>query len=328
MSRVYFHTQQRTAELRGSERAFLGYTVARNPANAAWNLDGADAFDRCAQIIAMIPEVPGGQYGTDYLHDDLRAANAHREGAAGQPDAELERRLVKSLQTRLHLADFAFGVADQRLHCFDVSLNTALAEGPDAVALAAKIHGLCELNGWIDGPDRKWLADLIDDSLQAGVYRHGLWYEPAAGAQRKWSDQGWGDVTALLRESDDGPVVMSYSVCDGFPNSDIADWEPVVDDDWLPEWAADGAGRAEWDELTDDDRAERRKDHAVEEWDDLPAEEQWRLGMEGLRTNRPWARIGPDNLRTQMFGPVLTAYDLLAPDRDERVRAACAMAEA
>jgi hypothetical protein len=339
MSRVYFHSEQRTAELRGSERGWLEH-VARGPAEAAWDLNNPILpLERCEQIIAMIPEVPGSQCVASYLHDQLREAReqqarnsiAAREWKPGQPlpgriDQGPERQLIRYLRTELVRYGLNFAVAGQQLDGGSVALNTALVAGSDVIALAAKIHGWCESHGWIDGPDRKWLADLIDEGLRCGIYRAGLWYyEP--GGKRKWSDQGWEDVTALLRETDDGPVVMSHSVTDGFPNLDIAEWDPVVDAGWMPEWAADDAGRAEWDEMSGDDQTSYRYEHANKQWAELSDDDQWRLGMEGLRAKRPWARIGPDTLRAETFGPAVTVYDLLAPDRDQRVLAACASEE-
>lgn len=290
MSRVWFHAQGREAELRGSERAWLDH-IASGPAEAAWDLNGLNVLERCEQIIAMIPEPSVGQYGADYLHAGLREARGRRAlGNTGRDGYEAERRLVGSLRTAFAGSGLSLHVAGHALHSSDVRLNTALAAGSDVIALAAKIHGSCEIHGWVDGPDRKWLADLIDDGLHAGIYRQGLWYEATPGGERKWSDQGWGDVTALLRETDDGPVVMSYSITDWFPNHEAAGMESG-------------------------------------EFDALSEAERWQRGTQGLRTQEPWLRIGPDTLRAVTFGPAVTVYDLLAPDRDERVRAAVARLE-
>lgn len=47
--------------------------------------------------------------------------------------------------------------------------------------------------------------------------------------------------------------------------------------------------------------------------------------LAGLRRKQPWARIAPDTLATSSFGPMVTVYDLFAPDRDERVRRAAGL---
>jgi hypothetical protein len=90
----------------------------------------------------------------------------------------------------------------------------------------------------------------------------------------------------------------------------------------MPDWAhTDGAN--EWADMSDSDRAEYQRDHASGRWYELPTDERWRLGMAGLYWERPWAQLTPDTLAEVMFGPPVTVWDLFAPDRDERVRAAC-----
>lgn len=217
-------------------------------------------------------------------------------------------------------------VAGAELHSNNVELNTALAVGNEPLALAAKIHGWCESHCWVDGPDRNWLADIIDAGLEAGLYRRGIWYEPAPGAERKWSSQGWESVTELLRSRDDGPVVLSYSVCDQFPNSHIAGWKPPFDEAWKPDWA-EGGGLAEWEAMSAEEKGEHQRDSRHDEWYDLSGEQQWAMAMDGLRRERPWAQLGPDTLRDITFHLPVTIFDLFAPDRDERVRRAAEVAE-
>lgn len=298
MSRVYFHSPSGTAGLNGSERARLDF-VSRGPAQAAWGLDRHADLDKLAEIIGMIPEPPPGEFGANYLHVYLREAQAEkqRSHAAYEADrarggngfgvfnAEPHRRLVDALELSLGASNVRFRVADIELNSFDVALNTALAVGAPVIALAAKIHGACELHAWVEGPDRKWLADLIDDGLDIGVYRREV----------TGHSQGWESVQELLRSRDDEPVVMSYSVCDSFPNQYVANWQPPDGDE--------------------------------DAWYDLPDDQQWELALAGLRKARPWAQITPESLAGQGFHLGVTVYDLLAPDRDERVRRAKASAE-
>lgn len=49
--------------------------------------------------------------------------------------------------------------------------------------------------------------------------------------------------------------------------------------------------------------------------------------MEALRVNRSWARLAPHTLTEVTFAEPITVYDLFAPDRDDRVRAAFADTE-
>lgn len=337
MSRLYFHSPSSDAELLGSERAWLG-SLASGPARAAWNLDGASSFERACEIVDMVPEVPDGEHGANYLRTYRREAQAQDtrnkatyaawtpgSGALGHTSHDLINRFVSALEIRLRVDGVDLDVAGHRLRSSNVGLNTALAAGSDPVRLAAKLHGWCEIHAWVEGPDRAWLAGIIDEGLRAGMYRKGLWYaDQPDGARDKWSPLGWEQVLELLRARDDEPVVTSYSVCDQFPNQDVADWEPTVNPSWVPDWAVTD-GRNEWDEMSAAEQDSYRRDHARDSWYDLPAERRWELAMAGLRRVRPWARFAPDTLAEVTFGPSVTVFDLFAADRDERVRAACAL---
>lgn len=309
MSRIYFHSPSGTAELHGSERHWLD-RVANGLAEAAWNIT---TFERAAEVMAMAVDP------ADYLLKDLQAVQAWRD------DFEARRRLVRSLNLSLRVQGLDLLVAGHRLRTANIDLNTALVLGSDPVRLAAKISGWCEQHAWVDGPDRAWLADLIDEGLTAGIFRRGFWFADVPdGPKDKWSDQGWDAVQAHLRSSAVEPCVMSYSVTSGFPNSSIAGWEPPpMPDGWVPSWANDDRGRAEWESNypTPGEKEARYLDDAHDLWYEIPAEEQWRLAMDGLRTTRPWAQLTPDNLGTTTFHVGVTVYDLFAADRDERVRA-------
>lgn len=259
----------------------------------------------------MVPEVPEGEYGANYLHREMRAAQeqdrhnraAIRDRSYGQTDWEPLRRLVMSLRTAMNVNGLTIMWHGVELRSKDIDLNTALVAGSDQVALAAKIHGWCESHAWVEGPDRGWLADLIECGLDTGLYRRGMGWEGPGGY-----DTGPG-VLPLLRARDDEPVVMSYSVTDQFPNAEVGDW--------MPPWP-DGVPR-KWDALTEEQQDEREQ--REESWCEIPGERQWEISLAGLRTERPWARLSADTLRTVTFAEPVTVYDLIAHDRDNRLRA-------
>lgn len=337
MSRVYFQSPTGDAELHGSERGWLRH-IALGPSIPAWDVSVHTELEDLAEIVALIPEVPDGAHGANYLHAQLRAAQAEqtRSRAAytadvarggrgfGHYDPEPLQRLRRSLQLRLQSGgeDTVMRVAGHDFHCGNINLNTALVAGSPPIQLAAKIHGWCESHAWVDGPDRAWMADIIDTGLRIGIYRRGLWYAKLPnGPKDTLSDQGWDQITTLLRARDDEPVVMSYSVGDSFPNREITDWRSDLSDDWRPDWATDRDGVQDWAGLSEDDRLGHRRDGEYEVWDALPDQQRWDLAMAGLKRRRPWAQLSPDNLGDTTFGHGVTVYDLKAPDRDERVQA-------
>lgn len=301
MSRIYFHTPTHTAELRGSERGWLR-AVAANTAQPWWGLnDWSIPTDRVLDIIDMIIPGTSGQYVLDI-------AGPVRNG---QRDHATVKALVDVLTTCLRVNDVPLRVGDHAVSSANAELNTALATGNDLVCLAAKIHGWCEVHPWVEETDRAWCADVIERATTAGVYRAGMWYT-GHGGQRTWADQGWSDVVSLLRDTTThpGPVVLSYSICDGFPNPYVATT--------MPAWPA--GVREDWNALTQTQQDERRT--ATTAWYDLPESQQWETAMDGIRRNRPWTNITPTNLATTTFGPPITLFDLFHPDRIDRVHAA------
>lgn len=306
MSRVYFHSEHGDAELAGSERAWLSW-IASGPARAYWNLDGSMADERAIEIMSMVKHGSVGWLFEALAKAEAESANNERLWAEAKqrgiqwPNTtyEAQKQLIRSLDVALRVQGIPLQVAGVELASSNIELNTALAVGNEPLALAAKIQGWCECHCWVEGPDRKWMADVIDDGLRIGMYRRGLWYEPAPGAEKQWAEQGWDGITSLLRSRDDEPVVLSYSVCDRFPNPEIAGWPdsakfPVPDMDWY----------------------------------ELSSAEKWDLALTGLRRRQPWAQISPNNLFDVTFHLPVTVFDLFAPDRDDRVRNAATGVEA
>jgi hypothetical protein len=344
MSRVYFHTQTRTAEIMGSERGWLR-SVATNAARTWWGLDDTDPLDRALDIANMIvPDSPGqyvrarvdteryaeiestsnhatlikdyanqaiddrSRYQETWKRYSLSGADPIRNVHYNQSNKDA---LIDVLRTCLRVTDVPLQVGDHVVYSANVELNTALATGNYAVCLAAKIHGWCEIHPWIEEGDRDLFADLIEDAILDGVYRSGLWYTEGDG-QRTWHDQGWADVMALLRDvtTHPGPVVLSYSVCEEFPNAYVSTQ--------MPPWPT-GVPET-WDALTTEQQDARRT--ASLAWYDLPEAERWDTAMAGIRNRNPWANLTPENLAITTFGPGVTLFDLFHPDRVDRVKAA------
>lgn len=272
MSRVYFHSPSGTAELRGSERAWLGALVT-DVAVGVLDLQNTSRIDRLKQLIA--PD--------NYMS---------RQDTTGQGWMLTWARDYETA-FKVGMREGLMSWKGTHLSTFSMQLNTACVLGNDQLKLAARIHGQCEIHAWVDGPNRAWLAGIMQAGVDAGIYRKGLTYSMSG----EWQSQGWEDVIALLRSRDDQPVVMSYSVCDGFPSQYVGDWM---------------ARRA--DDVDEDDHSDA--------WYDLPSEEQWARSMAALRASSDGLEIKPDDWGSFRFTHELSVLDLYADDWQERLDAA------
>jgi hypothetical protein len=240
MSRIYFHSPSRTAELRGSERAWLGGLVT-DMALGLLDLQSPSRIDRLRSLIH-----PG-----HYMAKRDTASPGWVNGWAA-------------------------------------SYSTAFSVG------------------WSESTP---LIQYEGEPVDAGIYRRGFPQKISSDSDETvWSDQGWDDVIALMRERDDEPVVTSYSVCDGFPDSSVGDW--------MPPWP-EGVVR-DWRELSEEQRNARSQ--RSDEWYDLDDAEQWRISMAGLRASEEGLEMKPDNWDRFRFGHRLSVLDLFVADSEERLR--------
>lgn len=176
--------------------------------------------------------------------------------------------------------------------CWTVSLNTVQRIGNDPLKFLARMHAQCEIHAFVEGANRAWLAEIIHKGRVLGLYREGA---------------GWEDVVKLLLTRDDEPAVMSYSVCERFPNASSSDW--------LPPWP-EGVP-LHWDALTKEQQDERER--LSEEWYDLPDEEQWERGLNWLRKEPGMLEFKPETWEGYGYSHGISAFDLVAPDYAERL---------
>ena len=201
-----------------------------------------------------------------YLHSySVTLANATTDEARYKEGA----RLARALDTYLHVGDDdgALILDGRPVEIFSMMLNSALSWGNRAIALCAKLHGQCEIHAFCEGVDRAWLAELVQEALDCGVFR------PDA-----WGYDGWPKLIEFLKRSDSEPVVTSYSVTDNFPNAGHA-----------PEGALprDDQGKIDWDA-----------------WYEISPTQQWEWGLAAIR-QEPGLRISPDRLGA-FFGEGMT----------------------
>lgn len=169
MSRIYFHSEDGDAELSGRERAYMG-AFCSDLMHAA--LGTASDFFTPEWLKPFLPE---------RLRDDR----------------------TTFVRAHLDVGNFSFRLPEGDEDAFTVALNTTLAIGNDPIKLMARLHGQCEVHCWVDGPDRAWLAGIMQDGRDQHIFR---------------DREGWEGVIEFLCKRGDLPVVCSYSVCEQFPN--------------------------------------------------------------------------------------------------------------
>ncbi|RJQ46846.1 MAG: hypothetical protein C4534_02030 [Gaiellales bacterium] len=186
MSRIYFHAEHDEAEVLGSERHQMRYYC-----------------DELFTVGISLHDRPGG-------HDPIRRLLPAGHLCLPFEGESFEKYFRLSIRASL-MGDHFLLPDGTKVDPFESALNTALVAGSDPIKLGARLHGQCEIHTYVEGPDRRWLAGIIQQGLDHGIFR---------------ADAGWDQVVALLRKDHDSPVVTSYSVCDQFPNRHVAGWVP------------------------------------------------------------------------------------------------------
>jgi hypothetical protein len=155
MSRIYFHNQATdTAELRGSERAYMGCLVNDLALAALHGLEGSEEW--------LKPVLPADHYLQRYTgHEFARSA-----------------RTWFNVQGKMM-------IGGDEVDAWTVALNTALLIGGDAIKLLTRLHAQCEIHCWVEGrPDKNWLAGIISNGLETGIMREGQGWEDVIGLLR------------------------------------------------------------------------------------------------------------------------------------------------
>ncbi len=264
MSRLYFTTEGDEVELKGWEYHWirgLADEISEGFLSLQYNAD--DWRDLINPRHYMYKHLPDGHNRLQWAQSFLVALRA--DGSGGEPLLLWKGKAISGWQ---------------------LMLNTAIIVGGDAVKLGTRLGGQGEIHAWIAGPDRSWVADMIEQAVRSGVYREGL---PRTDGDRTLPTEraGWTEVAEFLRASDHDPVVTHYSVDESFPGPHVAG---------VP-----------WDA-----------------WEDIRDDQRWELSMRGL-TEGEWSQrfkglqIKPDDWNTFRYGHTLSILDLRAPDREARL---------
>jgi hypothetical protein len=141
-------------------------------------------------------------------------------------------------------------------NAFEVGINSTCASPVDAVALAMRIYGQAEVNAWVAGEDRLWLAKVIEQGLAVPFppeFIRPHWDVLPPGSKlfsdnEHWKSHydGWAEVVEHLRSNDREIVVLDYSVTDGFPGTEKAVW-PAEPGKRFRRWWSKATDEQQWD---------------------------------------------------------------------------------
>lgn len=206
MSSIAFHSPSETIRVSGRERASMSILCA----NMLKAQLGSMKYEEKALLRSIFAP---GHYMQSIIDDMDR----------GKFGSGLE--FGDRLDTFLSLGDHGLYADGNLYDLFSLQLNSALSWGNRAVQMATKLHGQCEIHAWCEGNNRAWLADIIAEGLECGVFRAAV-----AGYS------SWEQIITFLRANDQEPVVTSYSVCESFPGPHCAPEGMEMGDDAWEAW--------------------------------------------------------------------------------------------
>lgn len=149
-----------------------------------------------------------------------------------------------------------FNMAGETVTSEYLKYNTAMETGDDGMRFMTRIAAQSEMQTYVEGPNRAWLADIIENASEELV-RPG---------------NGWDKVIALLRSRDDEPVVTSYSVSGAFFDKGSSDWRY----NWLQE------NYPNLDTLESYEYGSA-EDESWNTFYELPSDEKWSICIDWLR---------------------------------------------
>ncbi len=160
MSRIYFHSSDDTAKVRGSERAHFGIYCH----DTAWQAVSNLAEEHGNQKSILRNAFPPGHYVLE------------------------SRNFAETAGLHFRVGSEPLILDGQKIPMFTLALNTAYYMGSDFVKLAARLHGQCELHAYVEGKNRAWLAGIIQKGRACRFFRDGEGWESVIELLEKSND--------------------------------------------------------------------------------------------------------------------------------------------
>jgi hypothetical protein len=166
-----------------------------------------------------------------------------------------------------------------------LKLNTALRMG-NTVILLTRMFAQANINAFVSGINRNWLAKLIEDGIEDGILTQNV---------------GWEDAIKLLRARDDEPIVFDCTTVPRFPSVERSNF--LKGRELPPSPKTDKEYRISQEFYEEVDK----------EWKCLSKDEQWDYGFDFLCDLQNSAKIElkPEDWNDYYFDVPMNGFNFL-----------------
>jgi hypothetical protein len=202
MSRIYFHTKNHPdVEVSGREAHLLHY------------------LDKQIGIGLLYTKLSGYSFEEIPFNTWIKIKGHEHELLKCHLNSEEVSDIILTLEVSMFNDSSYIKYKDNWLKSWAWFLSMNSIYGSDVMKLIGQMSAQMEIYAHVRRENFQWFTDLIKKGLEQQILREGM---------------GWNDVIQICDLTDVDLMVMSYSVCEGFPNAGLVGLDPDVFYDLLP----------------------------------------------------------------------------------------------